>query len=135
MKADFPLERFVRPEVVQDHISPAALRIYQHGCWLVVQITGEFDLELVPVIPPLVAPAGVVFDLREVTFMDCAALGVVASTSRTVQRAGGSVRVVVTSPRLCRLFALTGVDRAVTPFDSLEQALAAPVSAPPAAFA
>lgn len=137
MTADFPLKRLPYPVVVHDRGAPDAVctsvRQYQLGCWSVVELAGDVDVQSASVLRPL-SPAGgvdVVFDLRGVTFMDCAGLRAVLSTCRAVQSAGGWVRVVVSSHAVRKLFMLSRADHEVSLFDSLAEALFAPVSPPP----
>lgn len=58
--------------------------------------------------------AGIVIDLSAVTFMDGAALGVIAGAHNRLCRAGGWVAVAAASAPVARMFRDTGLDQPVT---------------------
>ena len=107
---------------------PVRVRVYRAGDWSVVQIDGELDIQSVTAVRPLLTGEGplVVFDLKSLTFMDCRGLGLLADAARTATGRGGSVRVAGASSQVRKLVTLTNLDRAVSMFDSLADALTAP---------
>lgn len=113
-----------------DHAVSALVhvRVYRAGDWSVVQIDGELDIQGVLAVPPLLTGEGalVVFDLHRTTFMDCSGLRLLANTARTASQRGGCVRVAGASPQVRKIVMLTNLDRAVSMFESLADALTAP---------
>lgn len=95
----------------------------------VVAVTGELDAHVAPqlaaVVDPLAArPEGVlVIDLSEVGFVDSTGLGVLVSTLKHVREAGGRLDVVVSSPRVLKVLALTGLDVVIPLHGTLDEAL------------
>jgi anti-sigma B factor antagonist len=53
----------------------------------------------------------VVLDLRPVTFLDTAGLGVLVQCSAAADRHGASLRLVCSQPHLLKVFRITGLDR------------------------
>jgi anti-sigma B factor antagonist len=83
----------------------------------VVRPEGELDIELVPALRDqwLSAideqePAVFVVDLRDVTFLDSTALGAIVAVRKRQRDHGGDVTVINASPRLVKVFRLTGLD-------------------------
>jgi anti-sigma B factor antagonist len=68
--------------------------------------------------------SSLVLDLVGTTFIDSTALGVISAASKALRRIGGSLTVVVTDPRILRIFTLTGLDRSVRVERSLADAIA-----------
>ena len=67
-------------------------------------------------------PAMVVVDMSRTRFCDSAGLNALVTADRQARASGGEVRLVV-GAGVARVVALTGVDRVVPVFDSLEDAL------------
>ena len=121
--------RMTGPMHVDETVStPVHVRVYRAGDWSVVQIDGELDIQSVPAVPPLLTADGalVVFDLTHLTFMDCRGLRLLAGTARTASQRGGCVRVAGASQQVRKLVTITKLDRAVSMFESLEDALTTP---------
>lgn len=95
----------------------------------VVTATGELDVHTAPqlqaVVDPVSQRAGgaLVVDLSQVGFIDSTGLGVLVATLKHVRQVGGSLDVVVTAPRVLKVFALTGLDVVIPLHDSLDGAL------------
>ena len=68
--------------------------------------------------------ATVVVDMRATEFCDTAALGVLVLAHKRATAEGGDLRLVVGTPVVTRVLALTGLDRAMHLFSTLEQAVA-----------
>lgn len=77
----------------------------------------------------------VVFELRQVTFMDGRGLDLMLRCQRGALRAGGCVRLVAPSRQVRRFLMLTGSNREFTTFASVDEAMAVPVPQPPAVAA
>lgn len=81
----------------------------------VVHVVGELDLSTSPQLAKALAtlstdPARrLVLDLREVTFIDSTALGLLVRESK--RRSGGVVSILIDSPELRRIFEITGLER------------------------
>ena len=108
-----------------------SLSVLQLAPWTVVEVEGEMDVQVIPLLADLVGrdTSRVVLDLHGVTFMDAQGLGSMVDTHRRVLAAGGSVRLVAPSSSVRRLLAMTGCDRMFRTFDSLEQAATTPLDA------
>jgi anti-sigma B factor antagonist len=108
--------------------TPVRVRTYRAGDWSVVELAGELDLLSAASIPPLVPGLGrrIVFDLTEVTFMDCRGLGLLAGAASAAAERGGCVRVAGASRQVRRLVTLGLPDRSLSMFESLEAALTTP---------
>lgn len=81
----------------------------------VVSASGEMD---VATAPPLrdrlqtLAASGkptVVVDLLDVTFLDSTALGVLVGALKRCRESGGDLPLVITEPRILRVFEITGL--------------------------
>ncbi|MET0525271.1 MAG: STAS domain-containing protein [Nocardioides sp.] len=110
-------------------VTPAvAVRLYRSGHWVVIEVEGEMDIQVVPLVPPNFggAESFVVFELRGVTFMDAGGLGVIAATSRQANEGGGCVRLVAPSRPAQRLLSLARSDQTFGVFDGLDEAVSTP---------
>ena len=125
---DFQATRSVDPGP-----SAVSVRVRTSNPWTVIAVAGEMDARVVPLVADLVGinAAHLVFELREVTFMDASGLGVLMDAQRRAIRAGGCVRLVAPSSRAHRLLVLTRTDRVFLTFDSVAEAMASPVLAWP----
>lgn len=97
----------------------------------VVSAAGELDVHTAPALQAELSPrsqqpnAVLVVDLTDVGFIDSTGLGVLVTTLKHVREAGGSLDVVVTSSRVLKVFALTGLDVVIPLHSTLDEALAA----------
>jgi anti-sigma B factor antagonist len=96
---------------------------------VVVSVSGDVDVASSPILrealdKPLVAQAPhIVVDLTELNFIDSTGLGVLVGAMKVARRYGASLRLVCTSPRILRVFDITGLN-SVFPVDaSLQDAL------------
>ena len=124
------------------------VQVRLQGGYAVITVAGEVDIATAPQLGHhLAALAGsgrpVIADLDQVRFIDAAGLRVLAAAARQAAAAGGSLHVVSGRHQGRRVFALTGLDRALrlarTLNDALKDMPAAPaarlpqpVPAPPA---
>ncbi|MFI1801797.1 STAS domain-containing protein [Streptomyces sp. NPDC020379] len=103
--------------------SASSIRVV--GRWSVLRLTGELDIESVPVVEELLVrlltleKPVVVIDLREVTFFDCALLGVLCRTRAGVLAAGGRFAVLCTRPWALKIMRLADLLEAFGPVASL----------------
>ena len=65
----------------------------------------------------------VVVDMSRTRFSDSAGLNALVAVARQARAEGGEVRLVVVAGAVARLMALTGVDRVIPIYASLEDAL------------
>jgi anti-sigma B factor antagonist len=64
-----------------------------------------------------------VIDMSRTRFCDCAGLHAVVAAHKRAQAERGEVRLVISGPGALRVFAITGIDRVIPHFTSLDQAL------------
>ena len=96
---------------------------------VVVTAPGEIDLANAGALRAALAeaagpgPALVVVDMSQTRFCDSAGLNVLVAADRLARARGGEVRLVITGEPVARIVALTGVDRVIPVYPSLEEAL------------
>ena len=89
-----------------------------------VVVTGEVDLALAPVMDEHISAVldhseeGVIVDLAGATFIDSVALGVLISALHRSENSGAALYLVITDPRVKRVFELTGLDTSFPIFGS-----------------
>jgi anti-sigma B factor antagonist len=66
-----------------------------------------------------------VIDLSAVEFMDSSGLGALVSGLKTARRAGGDLRIASATEQVGMVLKLTNLDRVLTMYDSVADALAA----------
>lgn len=92
------------------------LEVATIGSHVVVQVSGEIDISTAPrlreAIVGLLAEGRtqIAVDLRGVDFLDSTGLGVLVGGLKRARSAGGELRVISTSPRIEKVFAITGLD-------------------------
>lgn len=95
----------------------------------VVTASGELDAHSAPALQEQLEPlttrpnAAVVVDLTEVGFIDSTGLGVLVTTLKHVREVDGRLDVVVTSPRVLKVLAITGLDVVIPLHSTLDEAL------------
>lgn len=100
----------------------------EHGDWWVVSVHGEVDIASAPrlreVIIGLVTEGHteIIVDLEGVDFLDSTGLGVLVGALKRVRTHGGDLRLVCTTPRVCKVFEITGLDHVFVLANSLEAA-------------
>jgi len=101
----------------------------QVGDITVVTATGELDAYAAPTLEAVVAPLSqrsgcdLVVDLTGVGFIDSTGLGVLVSTLKHVRDSEGRLDVVVATPRVLKVFTLTGLDVVIPLHSTLDSAL------------
>ena len=107
-----------------------AVDVSQRDACTVVTASGELDVHTAPALKgqldalSQVPNPCLIVDLGDVGFIDSTGLGVLVSTLKHVRESGGSLDVVVASPRVLRVFALTGLDVVIPLHATLDGALA-----------
>jgi anti-sigma B factor antagonist len=102
----------------------------------VVGLTGEVDLYTAPELKSellrLVAegPNRIVVDLSGATFVDSTTLGVLLGAVKRLRLIGGELVIVCADLNIRRILSITLLDRAFTIYDTLGEALAAPIPVP-----
>jgi len=99
----------------------------------IVTVLGELDLYTAPNLRESVLEVAddgqrqLIIDLSGVPFMDSSGLGVIVACLKRLREAGGDLALVTRpdSPPT-KLLSLTGLDRAIPTFTSLDEALADP---------
>jgi anti-sigma B factor antagonist len=106
-----------------------AIRRTDRGGVPVVAVAGEVDVAGGPVLDETLdalamdAPALVVVDLSEVTFIDSSGLSVLVLGQRRLAEGGGELRLVVTNHQVQKVLAITALDAAFTVADSVDAVL------------
>ncbi len=102
----------------------------QEGDATVVSATGEVDVFTAPSLDERLSSlqeAGthrIVVDLSAVSFLDSTGLGVLVKGLKRARESGGWIRLVVTTDRIRKIFAITGLDAAMPIFDTTSAAAA-----------
>lgn len=95
----------------------------------VVAVTGEIDVATAPDLRDcLVAQAAdgvsaIVVDLTGVSFIDSTALGVLVGAFRRQEEAGGTLKLVVTEPRILKVLEITALTSVFPVFSSVDEAV------------
>ena len=98
------------------------------GAITVVHVGGEIDVYTAPTLRERLDEqinAGrtrLVVDLEGVTFMDSTGLGVLVGRLKSVRSQNGSLRLVCSSERILKVFAITGLDKVFQIFSSVDAA-------------
>lgn len=108
-----------------------ALDVSERDGRTIVTASGELDVHTAPGLKSRLdalsqqPDPALVVDLGGVGFIDSTGLGVLVTTLKHVRESGGTLDVVVSSPRVLRVFALTGLDVVIPLHATLDEALAA----------
>lgn len=95
----------------------------------VLSVQGEVDVSTAPELRERLldlAERGTtvaVVDLSAVSFVDSTALGVLVSGLKRLRSGGGDLRLVVTQPRIAKVFEITGLTDVFEIYDSAHQAV------------
>ena len=101
------------------------------GDCAVLKVTGEVDVYTAPMlrgqIQDLAAKGAVhvIVDLGEVDFLDSTGLGALVGGLKRLREAGGSLALVISAPRILRIFEITGLTKALAVQRSVEDAITA----------
>lgn len=98
--------------------------------WSVVEVRGELDAHTAPRLREGLSELvdqgvyRVVIDAEGLEFMDSTGLGVLVGALKRVREHDGTLVLVCTRPNLLRLLAVTGLDKVVPVFPTLDEATA-----------
>jgi anti-sigma B factor antagonist len=100
------------------------------GPSVVVSLRGELDVAAAPAVRERLEAAAdragsLVVDLTEVTFIDSTALGVLIGIHKRCLASGTSIRLVVSEPRILKVFEITGLTQLFSIAPSLAEATSA----------
>lgn len=101
------------------------------GDCAVIQVTGEVDVYTAPMlreqIRDLAAKGAVhlITDLSRVDFLDSTGLGALVGGLKRLREAGGSLALVISAPRILRIFQITGLTNVLAVQRSVEDAITA----------
>ena len=96
--------------------------------YAIVTVQGEVDLATAPRLRDCLTllagegHQGVVLDLNATEFLDSTGLGAIVAGLKRVRARGGVMRVVCTSPRVCKAFEITSLDRVLPLYVSVDDA-------------
>lgn len=103
----------------------------EHAVFYVVTAAGEIDVATASDldqnlrVPIEDGRVHLVLDLTQVTFLDSSGLSVLVGCRNLVQKAGGTIRLVITHPNVRKVLEITALDRVFSIYESLELALSA----------
>lgn len=94
----------------------------------VVAVVGEIDVATAPALRDRLqscidhGATKVVVDLLGVPFLDSTALGVLVGASKRLRDQGGSLRIVLTEPRVAKVFEITGLTETLPLHPTVDEA-------------
>ena len=109
------------------------LAVQDRGDHAIIQVGGEIDLATSPRLQAVLADLvdrgfhQLIVDLEQVSFLDCAGIGILVDARRRVQEHGGSLKLVRPRPFVRRVLALTGM----TTVFSIDTSLGEPLATEP----
>jgi anti-sigma B factor antagonist len=101
------------------------------GDCAVIRVAGEVDVYTAPMlreqIRELAAKGAVhlIADLGQVDFLDSTGLGALVGGLKRLREAGGSLTLVITAPRILRIFQITGLTKVLAAQRSVTDAITA----------
>src|ERR1700750_2021580 len=100
---------------------------HEQGC-AIVNALGEIDISTVILLRDClfeVAASGapLVVDMEQVSFIDSVGLAMLVGAAKRADAHGGSLQVVCALPKVRQLVRLTGLDRRIPQFRTLDEAL------------
>ena len=100
------------------------------GAATVIAVSGELDIHTAPDLTEVLSPAiaagqPVIVDLTDVTFMDSSGLSVFVTALKRAREAETTLVLVVSEPRVMRVFSITGIDTLIDIHATLDSALSA----------
>jgi anti-anti-sigma factor len=101
----------------------------------VIRAAGELDLATVPEMRTVVTevaerrPRALIFDFREIAYMDSSGLGILVSAKKRLGSYRGEVVVITAQPSVLKALSLSGLDQIMRVFPNIEEYLGAGVAA------
>ncbi len=101
------------------------------GDCAVLQVTGEVDVYTAPMLRERIrelaakGTAHLIADLGQVDFLDSSGLGVLVGGLKRLREDGGSLALVIKTPRILRVFEITGLTKAFAVWPSVTDAITA----------
>lgn len=89
-----------------------------------VDITNAGELRIALLTAADHGPAPLVVDMTRTEFCDTAGIHALVAAHKRAEATGYQLRLVVSSPNVVRIFEITGLDRVIPRFTSLEEAVA-----------
>ena len=106
------------------------INLEMYGQALLIKLSGELDHHSAEGIRAKIDQQiekneikNIIFDLKDVHFMDSSGIGVVIGRYKKVQRKGGKAAVVNMSPRIEYIFKMSGLFNIIQKFENKKQAL------------
>jgi anti-sigma B factor antagonist len=96
-----------------------------------IDITNAPDLRSALLAAAACGHGSLVVDMTRTQFCDSAGLHTLVAAHKRAQADGGAMLLVIPAPAVLRVFAITGVDRVIPSFTSLDEALAQASAAGP----
>jgi anti-sigma B factor antagonist len=99
------------------------------GDCAVLQVTGEVDLSTAPMLREQIRElaakgiAHLIADLSQVDFLDSTGLGALVGGFKRLREADGSLALVIKTPRILRIFQMTGLTKALATQRSAQDAI------------
>jgi anti-sigma B factor antagonist len=97
----------------------------------IVQVAGEVDVYTAPMLREQIrdlaakGAAHLIVDLTEVEFLDSTGLGALVGGLKRVRDVGGSLALVISTPRILRVFEITGLTSVLAVQGSVPDAISA----------
>lgn len=95
--------------------------------YTVISFSGDLDLNdrdrLVESLRPLAEVKAPLVDLSEVTYLDSTVLGCLIGLNKRVRQRGNRLSIIVSEPRILKIFAMTKLNSVFDIFESPEAAL------------
>ena len=107
------------------------LEVRQQGDWTVVEVGGEIDVATAPRLrEQLISLVNaqkyrIVVSLEAVDFIDSTGLGVLISGLKRCRTHGGELGLVLTEPRILKVFEITGLLAVFDVHETIDDAVAA----------
>lgn len=122
-------------EMTTEYVPDQVFRVWSLGGLPVVTPPSEVDVGNAEQFGAALAAAArdhatVVVDMASTEFCDSSGLSALAAAVGRAQAAGGELRLVVGSPSVRKVLAVTGMDSVCALFDRLPEAIAARISPP-----
>ena len=115
-----------------------SISVQHHGDRAVIKVGGEVDLATSPQLQAVLVDLvdrglhQLTIDVAQVSFLDCAGIGMLVDARRRVNEHGGSLKLVRPRPFVRQVLALTGMTT-VLPIEPPDGEAITPTTWPPAA--